>query len=130
VSATNSIKPDRYFTHSINDDIWTFYLITEEEAMELDAIHNDIEEGFEGLTVIDAKSVYIVEGNTTMRATITHELYHVYMTYQHISSADLDPDQIEELNAEWLGAMLDKLVAQVNILCKKYNALAEAPKKE
>jgi hypothetical protein len=111
----------------VNDDEWTFYLITEEEALELDT---DDEEGFEGLMDTDTRSVYVVEGKAkAIRNTITHELYHIHMSYQHISSADLDADQIEELNAEWLAAMLDKLVAQVNILCKKYSAL-ETPNKE
>lgn len=111
---------DRSFKFKINDDFWEFYLITEEEAVELD----DDDEGFKAITFTkeDGRCMFVVEGNVT-KQIIGHELFHVYVSYFNIDSANLDVDTFEEIIAEFLETSLDKFVKMRNKLFNRYKKL-------
>lgn len=113
---------ERKFKMSINDDIWQFYLITEEEANELDEKLHDQKDGFRGLTDVENKCVFIQEGHVD-KSTIGHELFHVQVDYFNLSSADLDIDSFEEVVAVYLERNLDKFVRIRNKIYKRYKKL-------
>lgn len=109
---------DRSFKMKIQDDWWEIYLLTEEEAIELD---EDFPNGFRALTLTneDKRCIFFTEGNSD-KNTITHELFHLYVSYFHLSSTELDNDSFEEICAEFLEQNLDKFIRIRN---KIYNKL-------
>lgn len=109
---------DRRFRFRLNDDYWECYLITEEEAEELD------EDGFRAMTYTkqDGRCIFVVEGNVT-KDIIAHELFHVYVSYFNLDSSGIDLDAFEEVIAEFLETSLDKFVRMRNRLYNKYKKL-------
>ncbi len=120
---------DRSFTFKINDDRWEAYLITEDEAEELDMKKHDNGEGFGALTSPDDRSLFVVEGFVT-KNIITHELFHIYVSYFHINSANITVDQFEEITAEFLEATLDKFIKKRNYIFKKFQELEKVGRKQ
>lgn len=113
---------DRSFKQKINDDFWELYLITEEEANELDEkLNGDDDGGFRALTLTgeDGRCIFFVEGNVT-KAVVTHELIHLFVSYFHLDSANITVEQFEEIIAEFFEANLDKFIKTRN---KLYNNL-------
>lgn len=117
-------KFDRSFTMSIMDDAWEIYLITEEEASELDEQLNDSNTGFRALTLTgdDGKCIFFVEGSVT-KNVVVHELFHLYVSYFHLDSANITIEQFEEIIAEFLEANLDKFIKTKNKLFNKLKTL-------
>lgn len=113
---------DRSFKFKINDDSWEGYLITEDEALELDMKKNDIEDGFAALTSTDDRCLFIVETHVT-KNIIAHELFHIYVSYFHIDSANVTIHQFEEIVAEFLEVNLSKFIKKQNYIFKKYKQL-------
>ena len=115
---------DRSFIIKINDDPWEIYLLTEEEAHELDEKLNDSTNGFAALTLTgkDGPCLFFTEGNVT-KGIVSHELFHLYVSYFHIDSADITVVQFEEIVAEFLEQNLDKFTKTRNKLFKKLKAL-------
>lgn len=111
------------------DDDWELYIITNEEADELDEKLNDSGGGFRALTLTgeDGRCIFFVEGNIT-KAVITHELFHLFVSYFHLDSADVTIEQFEEIVAEFLEANLDKFVKTKNKLYTALKKLEEAGK--
>lgn len=118
------MKYDRMFTHTINDDVWTFVLVTEEEALEMD---DGL--GYAAMTDTKEKYMYITESNVS-RGVVTHELFHLYVSYFNLNSADITVDQFEEIVAEFLENNLDKFCKTVNKLLKKFVQLEEMGRKK
>lgn len=112
---------DRKFKMKINDDTWHFILITEEEALDVDREINDLTEGFRALTLTgdDGRAIFIVEGSVT-KGVINHELFHLYVSYFHLDSANIEIEDFEEVVAEFLESNLDKFIRIRN---KIYNKL-------
>ncbi len=110
---------ERSFKFRIMDDVWECYLITEQEA-------DDMDEGgdFKAITFTkeDGKCIFIVEGSVN-KGIIAHELLHVYVSYMNIDSANLDVDAFEEVIAEFLETSLDKFVKMRNKLYNRYKKL-------
>jgi regulator of sigma D len=113
---------DRSFSLKINEETWTFFLITEEEATELDQKLNDLEEGFKALTVLDDRSVFIVEGSVNQKI-IAHELFHIFVWYLRLHSADITVDNFEEIIAELLENDLDRFLKIRKKIYNKYKKL-------
>lgn len=109
---------NRTFTTKINDDTWTFTLITDEEAIELDEEYHDSSAGFRALTILEDKAIFLVEGNVT-KGTIMHELFHVAVYYMHLGSADLTTDAFEEVIAVYMENEIDKLIKLRNRVYNK-----------
>lgn len=116
---------DRQFKYKINDDMWRFFLITEEEAHEVDEHYNQITEGFRAMTTTEDKCVFMVEGSVT-KAIIAHELFHVYVSYFYLKSSNVTVDDFEEITAEFLEKDLDKFIKKRNTIYKKYKELENA----
>ena len=114
---------DRKFKLKIQDDYWEFYLITDDEAIELD------EDGFCAMTSIEEKCVYFVETHTDKK-TITHELFHVYVSYLHLHSAEINLDTFEEIIAEFLEMNLDKFIRFRNKIFNKFKKLEGVGRKK
>lgn len=108
---------DRSFKLKINDDWWEFYLVTEEEAEEI----SDDGKGFRALTLTgeDGPCIVFVEGHVT-KNVVSHELFHLYVSYFFLDSANIDINDFEEIVAEFLEASLDKFLKIRN---KIYNKL-------
>lgn len=107
------------------DDFWECYLITEEEGIELDEkLHAEAadKESFAGMVLKDQKCLFVSEGSVD-KETIAHELFHVVVDYFHISSADLDVSQFEEVVAVWIENNVDKFVKTRNKLYNKFKKL-------
>lgn len=113
---------DRKFTFKINDDLWFGYLLTEEECNELDVSLNETENGFRALTDPGTKCLFVCEGFAS-KGIIAHELFHIYVSYFYMDSADIDIVQFEELVAEFLEASLPKFIKKMNFLFNKYKKL-------
>lgn len=115
---------DRSFIMNIMDDAWEIYLLTEEEAEELDQELNDSEGSFRALTLTgeDGRCIFFVEGSVS-KSVVTHELFHLYVSYLHIDSADITIEQFEEIIAEFLEANLDKFIKTKNKLYNKLKTL-------
>lgn len=111
------------------DDEWQVYILTSEEAIELDEKLNDSEDGFRALTLTgeDGRCIFFVEGSIT-KAVVIHELFHLYVSYFHLDSADVTIEQFEEIIAEFLEANLDKFVKTKNKLYTALKKLEEAEK--
>ena len=118
----NLEKFDRKFKFKVNDDTWRAILVTEEEAVELDQELNDTNDGFNAITVLNEKCLFITEGSVT-KETVTHEMFHIYVYYLHIDSSSLTVVQFEEIIAEFLGANLDKFSRKRNTLYNKFKKL-------
>lgn len=118
---------DRSFTFKVNDDVWEAYLVTEDELKELDAKTGDDPE-FEGdddvpaMVIPNKKCLFITEGHVT-KNIINHELFHIFVEYFYIGSADLDTDQFEEVVASFLEHRLDSYLKIRNLLYRKYKKL-------
>ena len=112
---------DRSFKMRINDDPWEIYLLTEEESEEIDQELNGENDGFRALTLtkFDGQCMFFVEGSIT-KSVITHELFHVYVSYMHLDSSGIDIDSFEEIIAEFLENNIDKVIKIRN---KIYNRL-------
>jgi hypothetical protein len=115
-------KYDRSFKFKINDDVWEGYLLTEEEALELDSKLNDSDDGFQAITLLTDKCLFVTEGSVD-KETITHEAFHVYVYYLHIDSSKLTVAQFEETIAEFLGSNLVKFTKKCNYLYNKFKKL-------
>ncbi len=119
---------DRSFTFTFNDDAWEAFLVTEEEFKELDkeiseATGDDLEEDDAIAMVLTKKNcLFLTEGNIDIQ-TIGHELYHMYVHYFNLNSADLTVDQFEEVNAEFIGHHIDKFIKIRDELYRKYKEL-------
>lgn len=121
---------ERSFKLKIHDDFWEFYLITDSEAEELDMKLNDSNDGFRALTIVNSdRCIFFVEGSTS-KNVITHELFHLYVSYLHLDSADVDLDTFEEIIAEFLEANLDKFIRIRNKIYNKLQKLEEAGRKK
>jgi hypothetical protein len=115
---------DRAFRLKINDDRWEFYLITEEEADELDE-----DTGFKAMTQTEEKCMFFVEGSTT-KNIITHELFHLYVSYFHLDSANINLEMFEEIVAEFLEMNLEKFIRVRNKIYNKFKKLEEMGRKK
>lgn len=113
---------DRAFRLKINDDWWEFFLITEEEANELD-------DGFRAMTNTETKCMFFVERSTT-KNIVTHELFHLYVSYFHLDSADVNIETFEEIVAEFLEANLDKFIKIRNKIFNRLQKLEEVGRKK
>jgi hypothetical protein len=113
---------DRSFTFKFNEDKWEAYLITHEEAFELDEKVNDMDEGFRAITLMDENCLFIVEGSVT-RNIVAHELVHIVTKYFYLNSADITVIQYEEIMAEYMEENLDKFIKKRNYLFKKFKQL-------
>jgi len=121
---------DRSFKFKLNDDIWEAYIITEDEAKELDDKENDSDDGFCALTLRkDNKChLFIVEKHIT-KNVITHELFHIYVLYMCLESATgIEIGDFEEIIAEFLEYHLDKFIKMRNKLYKKFKKLEDIGK--
>lgn len=118
---------DRHFKFKINDDTWSFFLITEQEAHELDQKLNDLDEGFRAMTVKEDRSLFVVEGNVT-KEIINHELFHIYVSYFYLDSASLSNEEFEEIIAEFLERDMEKFMKKRNIIYRKYKELNSGSK--
>jgi len=109
---------DRSCRMKIQDDWWEIYVITDEEAHELD------EDGFRALTLTkeDGQCMIFVEGNVT-KNIVAHELFHLYVSYFNLESADLDTDAFEEIVAEFLENNMDKFIRIRNKIYNKIRRL-------
>lgn len=118
---------DRSFTFKVNEDSWSGYLITEEEATELDEKINNTTTSFRALTLTgtDGKCIFFVEGSVT-KDVVTHELFHIYVSYFHLDSADVSVEQFEEIIAEFLEANLDKFIKKRNSIYNKLKKLEDS----
>jgi len=110
---------DRKFKTRINDDIWECYILTEEEAQDIDRKYNDTEDGFRAMTSLEDNCLFFVEGNIT-KSIIAHELFHVYVKYFYINSANVDMDQFEEIVAEFIEDRLEKFIRVRNRLYAQF----------
>ncbi len=113
---------DRSFTFKFHDDDWEAYLITEEEFIELNENDEDIDTEAIAMILMKDKCLFITEGNID-KITIGHELYHMFVKYFYIESADLTVDQFEEINAEFFGSEVDKFIKIRDELYNKYKEL-------
>lgn len=122
---------DRSFKLKIQDDWWEFYLITDEEGHELDMKLNDENDGFRAITLTgrDGQCMFFVEGSVT-KSVVTHELFHLYVSYLHIGSATIDLDNFEEMIAEFLELHLDKFVKMRNRIYNKLKKLEGSGRKK
>lgn len=118
---------DRSFTFKINEDDWEAYLITDEEAKELDEVYGeegeDIEE-FPAMVLTEKKCLFIVEGNVN-KGILAHELIHIYVEYLYIGSAKLNVDQFEEVIAEFFEHNSDRYITKRDELFKTFQELEE-----
>ena len=115
---------DRKFRIKIHDDWWQMYIVTEEEAVELDVICNDSTDGFRALTYTSEKCMFVVETYIS-KDIIAHELFHVYVKYFHMTSAEITVSQFEEVVADFLEENLDKFVKMRNKLYNRFRKLEE-----
>lgn len=117
-------KFDRSFKMKIQDDVWEIYLITDEEANELDEKINDSTDGFRALTLTgeDGQCIFFVEDSFN-KNIVTHELFHLYVSYFHLDSAGVNVDSFEEVVAEFLEANLDKFIRIRNRMFNKLRRL-------
>lgn len=119
---------DRSFKFNFHDDEWEAYLITQEEFKELsdtidvDETTPDVDEDSIAMVLNTQKCLFLTEGNIN-KVTIGHELYHMFVRYFYIGSADLTVDQFEEINAEFLGDDVDKFIEIRNELYQKFKEL-------
>lgn len=122
---------DRKFKFKINDDTWEAYLITKEEADELDEILSGVPDGFAALTTTksDGNCLFIVEGHVT-KNVINHELFHIYVSYFCIDSSNINIDSFEEIIAEFLEHHLDKFIKKRNSIFNKFKKLEESGRKK
>ena len=111
---------DRGCKIKINDDWWEFYIVTEEEAIQLDEKLNDDSGGFRALTLtgIDGQCIFFVEGNINKKV-ISHELLHLYCSYLCLGSTEVDRDDFEEIMAEFIEENLDKFIRIRNKIFNK-----------
>lgn len=119
---------DRYFKFKINEDTWMLYLLTEEEAIELDEkVNGDDASGdpFAGMVTFEDRCLFLVESKAN-KGTILHELVHIYIDYMNLGSANLDVDQFEEVIAVWLENNVDKLIKMRDNIYRKYKKLEGA----
>jgi hypothetical protein len=122
---------DRSFKFKVNEDEWQGYLITEDEAKELDEKFNDVDIGFGALTLTkdDGRCLFVVEGHVT-KNIIVHELFHIYVSYFCLGSTDVSLDDFEEIIAEFLELHLTKFIKKSNSLYKKFKKLEDSGRKK
>lgn len=118
---------DRYFKFRFNDDDWEAYLITPEEFKELDdklVFEEEEAEAEEAVAMVLTKRncLILIEGNVD-EVTIGHELYHMYVHYFNLESAELTVDQFEEVNAEFIGQHINKFIRIRDELYSKFKEL-------
>lgn len=119
---------DRSFTFVFHDEEWEAYLITAEEFKEIsdnvdeDDSPEDLDDDSIAMVLNSKRCLFITEGYID-KVTIGHELYHMFVKYFYIESADLTIDQFEEINAEFLGDDVDKFVRIRDELYNKYKEL-------
>lgn len=113
---------DRYFKFKINEDTWWGFIITAEEAVELDEKVNDTNDGFGAITVMSENCLFLVEGYIN-KNVIAHELIHLYTKYFYLNSADISVIQYEEIIAEFFEENLEKFMRKRNSLYKKFKQL-------
>ena len=113
---------DRAFKIKLFDDMWECYIVTEEEALELDDQLNDSDDGFRALTVAGIRCLFIHEEHVTIDI-VTHELIHIFYLTQRIDSANLNLDQQEEIFAELFEHGFDKFSKTRKRLYKKFAKL-------
>ena len=120
---------DRSFTFKLNEDTWEAYLLTDEEATDLDEQLHDTKTGFRALTASDTKCLFLVEDSVT-KNIITHELFHIYVYYLYLDSADVTLRQFEEILAEFFEETLDKFIKKRNSLYNRFKKLDDSGSKK
>lgn len=102
----------------INGDTWSVKL------MEEDAFIHKWGEGFEALTVLEAKLLYFHDDGIALD-TVIHELCHAYYSYLCVNSTQLGSDQLEEIWCDMFGMHGAKIIRQARQVFKWLKAEAK-----
>jgi hypothetical protein len=90
-----------YFTKTICEDKWTFYLVDDDDNVIAD-------EDAEAETDLEKQEVYFRREGVTLK-TVKHEVWHIYMGYTYTDTANLDSLQTEEVSAQLYSNKDDKM---------------------
>lgn len=97
---------------------WVIKLYTAE------AFYNKHEDSVAALTNAAEKEILFNDEELSL-ATVIHELTHAYFAASHVISANLTPDQVEEVMCELIGELGPEIVRVGRKLTKHLKALAK-----
>ncbi len=93
---------DRSFKFTLLEHEWEAHLVTEQEMAELLDDDDDLDAEDTPAYVEPEARVLIVEEGFVTEETIRHELLHAVFASYPLGSAELTPEQFEEVMAEFL----------------------------
>lgn len=95
-------KFDRSFKFMLLEHEWEAHLVTEQEMEELLEDDDELDADDTPAYVEPEDRVLIVEEGFVTKEVIRHELLHAVFASYPLGSAELTPDQFEEVMAEFL----------------------------
>lgn len=97
-----------YFQKEIYHDVWTFYLLDEDDTVVMDECDNAV-------TDTETLEVHFRKAGVTKEET-RHEVWHIIKHYCFTETAELTAHQEEEISAElyaFKGELMDKLSKEI-----------------
>jgi hypothetical protein len=92
-----------YFSKTIYDDKWTFYIVDDDDDVIAD-------EGNEAETDFDKREIYFRKEGVKL-VTVKHELFHLFFSYTFTDTANLEQIQVEEIACEIYSHQSEKIDA-------------------
>jgi hypothetical protein len=106
----------KFLRYSINDDVWNFYLVPEDDTTTLDNMNAEAEVDF------DNREVHIMENHLGL-TLILHELWHIHTWYCFLFSTSMNSDDMEEVGAELFSRRGEHITKQAKIILSKLEEL-------
>lgn len=112
---TTDKKMQGFFHYEINHDLWTFYVVGDDDGVIID-------EDSEAETDTETKEIHLKQSSVNLK-NILHELWHVHTDYCFINTANLDAESMEEVSAELFSNRGDLILKQAREILEKLETI-------
>lgn len=106
------------FILKIRGQDWTVKLLP------IDSFYRIYDEGIAALTNVETKEIIFNPEDLSL-STVIHELTHAYFSASHVISANLNPDQVEEVMCDVIGEFGPEIIRTGRKLTKYLKTLAK-----
>lgn len=110
----------KFFSDTINGDLWNVYLVSDSDNVAID------EDAAASIDLLN-KEIFFRESECSIE-TVRHELFHLYVDYCFIGTANLDQDQMEEVACELFSYRADQILKKAEQIHTKLMELKHASK--
>jgi len=115
-------KPLKTIRFTIRGFRWTAQIFTPEDYLEIEKQHETEES--DAMTLRD-KQLLLFKSTAIDRVTVRHEMVHAFICTLHLSSVDLDGEQMEEIFAEFISTSIEEYIRVSDSLFKRIKSFSE-----